>query len=237
MAPEQAAGQPESTGPWTDLYSVGIVFFEMLTGQLPYEGATLAVLGKIVHEPPPALSRFRPYLDARLEAILLKALHKEPEAPFRSHRQFNDASAALAVTTLTTSMPAQMENQATPNHSPSERNATRTTWVQIAARVFGVVATAFGVGLFAGGIAATIADPVRVARPYDKRQLRRTLHGRLRRRHDRLRHFDSGMVVLELGTGTEEGTIEINRAERTDAVDRAGITAFRGLALSSRPGN
>ena len=59
-------------------------------------------------------------------------------------------------------MPAQMENQATPNHSPSERNATRTTWVQIAARVFGVVATAFGVGLFAGGIAATIADPVRV---------------------------------------------------------------------------
>ena len=84
MAPEQAAGQPESTGPWTDLYSVGIVFFEMLTGQLPYEGAPLAVLGKIVHEPPPALSRFRPYLDARLEAILLKALHKEPEARFRA---------------------------------------------------------------------------------------------------------------------------------------------------------
>ncbi len=39
MAPEQAAGKPESIGPWTDLYSVAIVFFEMLTGQLPFEGA------------------------------------------------------------------------------------------------------------------------------------------------------------------------------------------------------
>jgi serine/threonine protein kinase len=131
MAPEQAAGQPERTGPWTDLYSVGIVFFEMLTGRLPFEGTPMAVLGKIVHEPPPALSRLRPYLDARLDAILLKALRKEPEARFQSARQFSEALAGLAVAVPTAPMAAQRENQATPNHSLSEPHPNGITRAQM----------------------------------------------------------------------------------------------------------
>ena len=166
MAPEQAAGHPERTGPWTDLYSVGIVFFEMLTGRLPFEGTPMAVLGKILHEPPPTLSRLRPYLDARLDAILLKALHKEPEQRFRSAREFSESLAGLAATAPAISMHPQGENQATTNHSLSEPNAHTTTRVQIAACVFGVLATALGVGFLAGGIAATIADPVRAGPGY-----------------------------------------------------------------------
>jgi hypothetical protein len=105
-----------------------------------------------VHEPPPLLSRLRPYLDARLEAILLMALHKEPEARFRSARQFSEALAGLAVTAPTAPMPVQIENQATPNHALEEGNAPAITWLQIAAGVFGVLALTLGVGFLAGGI-------------------------------------------------------------------------------------
>jgi serine/threonine protein kinase len=153
MAPEQAGGPADRIGPWTDLYSVGIVFFEMLTGQLPFQGPPMAVLGKILHEPPATLSRLRPYLDARLDAILLKALHKEPEQRFRSAREFSEALAGLTVAAPTASMPAQMENQATPNHSPSERNAHETSDAQIVAGIFGVLATSLGMGVLAYGIA------------------------------------------------------------------------------------
>jgi hypothetical protein len=97
MAPEQAGGHSERIGPWTDLYSAGVVFFEMLTGRLPFEGPPLAVLDKVLREPPPPLSTLRPYLDPRLESILFRALAKEPEGRFPSARQFADTLASLAV--------------------------------------------------------------------------------------------------------------------------------------------
>jgi hypothetical protein len=102
MAPEQAAGQSDRIGPWTDLYSVGVLLFEMLTGRLPFEGPPLAVLGKILHEPPPALTGLRPYLDPRLESVLLRAMAKEPESRFQSARHFADALSALAIPTHST---------------------------------------------------------------------------------------------------------------------------------------
>jgi RIO-like serine/threonine protein kinase len=77
MAPEQAGGQLEKIGPWTDLYSAAVVLYQMLTGRVPFEGGVLAVLNKIAQEPPPPPSRFRSDLDPALEAILLKALAKE----------------------------------------------------------------------------------------------------------------------------------------------------------------
>src|SRR5262249_48940165 len=105
MAPEQAAGQADRIGPWTDLYSVGVVFFEMLTGRLPFEGPALAVLGKILHESPPALGSVRPYLDPRLGSGLLTALHKDPGGRSQTARQFSDALEALALAGPTTTYP------------------------------------------------------------------------------------------------------------------------------------
>jgi hypothetical protein len=96
MAPEQASGQIGRMGPWTDLYSVGVVLFQIVTGRLPFDGPPQAILGQILHNPPPPLSAVRPYLDVRLERILLQALAKEPEGRFRSAREFGDALRALA---------------------------------------------------------------------------------------------------------------------------------------------
>jgi hypothetical protein len=91
MAPEQAAGQAERVGPWTDLYSLGVVLYQMLTGRLTFEGPPLTVLARIVHESPPPPRSLRPDLDPALEAILLRALAKECEARYPSARDFAGA--------------------------------------------------------------------------------------------------------------------------------------------------
>lgn len=77
MAPEQARSQ--TVGPKTDLYSVGVMAFEMLTGHVPFTGThALDVVSKHVNEPPPLPSGFAAVPPA-LEALVLQLLSKAPE--------------------------------------------------------------------------------------------------------------------------------------------------------------
>jgi serine/threonine-protein kinase len=79
MAPEQARGQP--VGPMTDLYALGVVAFEMVTGRLPFTGASpVDLLMKHVDARPPRPSEFLPELPAALDAFILQMLTKDPEA-------------------------------------------------------------------------------------------------------------------------------------------------------------
>ena len=69
MSPEQTTGDPTTIGPRSDIYALGIVLFEMLTGRLPFEGSIVSVLAQIATKDVPAPSALRPGLDPRLDAI------------------------------------------------------------------------------------------------------------------------------------------------------------------------
>jgi hypothetical protein len=88
MSPEQCQGDVEAIGPGCDVYSLGVILFELLTGRAPFQGATAAVLQKITSEPVPAPSSVRAGLDPRLDAICLRALRKKIDERFGSMREF-----------------------------------------------------------------------------------------------------------------------------------------------------
>lgn len=83
MSPEQARG--ETTDERTDIYSLGIVLYELLTGHVPFDGeTTMSIILKQVNEPPPPV----PGLDPALQNVLDHALAKKPEDRYKSIEQF-----------------------------------------------------------------------------------------------------------------------------------------------------
>jgi serine/threonine-protein kinase len=99
MAPEQAAGA--AAAPSADIYSLGVVLFEMLTGRTPYVGAYPAIVELHAQAPIPALRDFDPSLPVspELESILALALAKRPEDRFQSMHAFHAALAAIPEST------------------------------------------------------------------------------------------------------------------------------------------
>lgn len=79
MPPEQVNGENERVGPCSDIYSLGVILYELLTGKIPFQGPLAAVLGQILAVEPAPPSKHRPDLDPRLEAICLKLMSKRIE--------------------------------------------------------------------------------------------------------------------------------------------------------------
>ena len=87
LAPEQAGGKPVS--PATDVYSLGVVLWELLAGDVPFVGENfVAVALRHVNEPPPGLRDRRPDVSPRLEAAVDRALAKDPARRFSSMAAF-----------------------------------------------------------------------------------------------------------------------------------------------------
>ena len=91
MAPEQAMGQ--DVGPWTDLYSVGVIAYEMLIGRVPFHhvDTPMAILMSHVNEPIPAPRSVRPDLDPELASWIERLLAKKPDDRIQgAHRAWEE---------------------------------------------------------------------------------------------------------------------------------------------------
>ena len=98
IAPEQFAGAPASAA--TDVYSMGVVLYELIAGKVPFDGTNAAaVADRHVHEVPTPIGEAAPDVPASLDAVVMKALEKAPEARFAD-------GAALAAALHSVLMPA-----------------------------------------------------------------------------------------------------------------------------------
>jgi len=89
LSPEQARGL--DVGPQSDLYSMGIVLYEMLTGELPFNGdSAVEIAMKQVSDPPPSIRRKNRLVSEGLEQVVMRALSKDPALRHRSARQMAD---------------------------------------------------------------------------------------------------------------------------------------------------
>ncbi len=167
LAPEQARGL--SVGPPADLYAVGIVLYEMLSGRVPFEGeAAVTVAMRHVQEAPEALTDRNPLVPDALESVVMRALTKDPTQRYQSADEMgleldkvrqglpiSDETAVIGAATIAMNRPIE-QTMVAPPLPPRERAPVRAKnpnrrrlWILLI--VVGAVLAAIAIGLVAWG--------------------------------------------------------------------------------------
>ncbi len=144
LSPEQAKGNPGDSR--SDVYALGVVLYEMLSGYTPFQGNVISVVMKHISEAPPSIRSFGRYLPKRIEDVVVKSLEKQPHQRYQSAQMMaRDLRKAIEKTVPESLMPeaesiSQLEWEAAQNEiKDSAVSETRDDSVNLPASEVAIV--------------------------------------------------------------------------------------------------
>lgn len=149
MSPEQGAGSEIDHR--SDIYSLGIILYEMVTGRVPYTAETpIAIVFKHIQDPLPSARKLNPDMPESVEMVLLKSLAKNPNDRYQTVDDFVQAlQKAIPDSPLDDKVTIQPEKQ--PQPIPPKKEQTQNKWIPLAVAFMAIcVLLALG-GLWLGG--------------------------------------------------------------------------------------